>query len=191
MGQYWRLVNLDRHAVRAIGKLGSGIWGVNLHNHLLPGVMDPLLPLDQILRNQSRHSPQRDDQKQSRLLTVLPRGVLLHIFDTLGRGVDDIDSRVAVACLSLTCQLCFEIGYSVLKTLQKATHSWAGERLVIAGHSQSPDDLPPSLENDPYWKAARGQQQRPHTRSRGVAPHVWGKNAAEHGLPHLAQSQHA
>ncbi|EJD54144.1 hypothetical protein AURDEDRAFT_180473 [Auricularia subglabra TFB-10046 SS5] len=150
MGQYWRLVNIDSRVSMYLGKLGEGIWAVELQKYLLPGVLDPLRPLEEILNNPRDPLRSRHDQHQSPLLSILDNDVLRHIFDCLS-CTDDTATGVAAACFALTCQLCFEAGYSVLQKHQEATHSWAGNRLIIAGDYQKPSDLPNGLQVDQSW----------------------------------------
>ncbi|EJD54097.1 hypothetical protein AURDEDRAFT_157353 [Auricularia subglabra TFB-10046 SS5] len=150
---YWRLVNIDACVAIYLGKLAEGIWDVCLHQYLAPKAMGRLITLDELRHKLTGPNalPPCHEQKQSRLLAILPADVTRHIFDCFG-DTNDSSARIDAARFALTCQMCLEIGHAVLEKHHAASHSWAGDRLIITGDYQDDGDLPAGLElPQPQW----------------------------------------
>ncbi|EJD54108.1 hypothetical protein AURDEDRAFT_157364 [Auricularia subglabra TFB-10046 SS5] len=135
-----------------LGKLAEGIWGIGLHKYLAPDASGTLIGLEELRRKLSitQPLPPIHEQKQSRLLVTLPADIVRHIFNCFG-DPKDMPANIDGARFALTCQLCYQVGYGVLKRRQEAFRSWAGQRLIVTGDYCEANDLPPGLDLPPWF----------------------------------------
>ncbi|KAJ7051766.1 hypothetical protein C8F01DRAFT_1066651 [Mycena amicta] len=152
MGQYWKLVNLDKRREEFGGKLGEALCaapGSSLNVFLRKLVFPPLE--NAVLEykpgpvvNRRLRLPQRASHRISRhskCLSDLPTELIDEVFGFLV-GILDI------LVLSMSCQLVWSIGrrHIYAAMTQKANDfSWAGDRLMVVGDYLDNEDIPECL----------------------------------------------
>ncbi|KAJ7768921.1 hypothetical protein B0H16DRAFT_1518648 [Mycena metata] len=151
MGQYWKVVNLDKSVTYGgWGKLGEFLFSLPgcIANSLYGGFKLPELDAMilsfkpgklkigmryvLILPETAARSPQETT------LLNLPVDVLHEIYS-------HVDSFVGVVCLSATCQVLWDVGRrSIYRQIAAAAakYSWAGDRIVCIGDYLEHEDIP-------------------------------------------------
>ncbi|KAF7341919.1 hypothetical protein MSAN_02047800 [Mycena sanguinolenta] len=159
MGQYWQVINLDRRETyRGWGKLGEFLFTRLPHRVARSLMMDPPFPdrdslifpfkpgavCEETRKHSTRPLPSTyfpQTASQSSSLTNLPVEMIQRIYF----GTDDISD---VVCLSVTCQLLWEIGRQEIYARLASSvvkDSWAGDRIVCIGDYLRNDDIPEGL----------------------------------------------
>ncbi|KAJ3773941.1 hypothetical protein FB446DRAFT_505305 [Lentinula raphanica] len=135
MGQYWRLINIDkREATSDMGKLQEFFYDQgHIVDYLIPLVLpskyrSDLISLEDSIQKFARKNP--STSASTAILLTLPVELLLLIVDELS------DDYLPLLCFSLTCTFLWDITgqaryHSLSSSLNKL--SWAGDRIILLG----------------------------------------------------------
>ncbi|KAJ7505855.1 hypothetical protein B0H11DRAFT_1708027 [Mycena galericulata] len=138
MGQYWKLLNLDRRQT-------YGRWG-KLGECFFSGAPNCL--------NDSLRTPTKLPDCDSLIFPFKPGAspdaiALVNLpVETIEEIYSNIDDLPDVFCLSMTCQFLWEIGRQDIYrrvSIMAASYSWAGDRIICVGDYLSIEDLPANL----------------------------------------------
>ncbi|KAJ7196043.1 hypothetical protein GGX14DRAFT_673692 [Mycena pura] len=142
MGQYWKIINLDKRECHSLGKLGVSFF-YGYPSECLNSSLECLEPIflpDTVKRYRPGEllSPA---VRYPTTLVNLPVEIIHEIHSHMG-GFDDL------LFFSATCQVLWEIGRGEMhRRVVELTgaFSWAGDRIVCVGDYLRNDDIPASL----------------------------------------------
>ncbi|KAJ7119854.1 hypothetical protein C8R44DRAFT_737598 [Mycena epipterygia] len=156
MGQYWKIINLDKRATYGSwGKLGEFFFygpprrlEASLDGQEIPD-RDALIYLFKpgqlfqkaYLEYPAKYFPKTAPRSFDTALVNLP-------VETVHEIYSHIDNLTDTVCLSVACQLLWEIGRAHLHrhiTSIAASYSWAGDRIICVGDYLRNDDIPKNL----------------------------------------------
>ncbi|KAJ7505853.1 hypothetical protein B0H11DRAFT_2186522 [Mycena galericulata] len=161
MGQYWKLLNLDRRQTYGgWGKLGECFFS-GAPNCLNDSLRTPtkLPDCDSLIFPFKPGASFLDHAgpRESRKTLYFPQPAL-HIPDvialvnlpveTIEEIYSNIDDLPDVFCLSMTCQFLWDIGRRDIYrrvAIMAASYSWAGDRIICVGDYLRTEDLPANL----------------------------------------------
>lgn len=154
MGQWFKLVNLDKRQAMELCKLSDSLYDIFIHFYLA-GHSPRLLSADEFIDARQkwlddfarygasglpRHRGRRD-QAQSALLRKLP-------VELVAMCVAAAETVLDQACFALTCQAVWDIARPGLLRSMQAGASWEGDRIMVLGENVTVDDMPPGVLND-------------------------------------------
>ncbi|KAJ7119851.1 hypothetical protein C8R44DRAFT_878237 [Mycena epipterygia] len=161
MGQDWQIINLDKRATHGHwGKLGECLFDgsptlleASLRVQEFPDCDTLIFPFKpgQLLQEADSDNP--EDYPAKYFPKTAPRSVdeivLVNLpVETIREIYSHIDSLVDVVCLSMACQLLWEIGRGHLHrhiASIAASCCWAGDRIICIGDYLRNDDIPKNL----------------------------------------------
>ncbi|KAJ7505848.1 hypothetical protein B0H11DRAFT_2186518 [Mycena galericulata] len=161
MGQYWKLLNLDRRQTYGSwGKLGECLFDGSpncLDSSLRPptklpdcdSLIFPFKPgapfLDQWGRSDEPKTYCFPKPAARRLNVLALVNLPVEMIQEIYSNVDDLAD---VFCLSMTCQFLWDIGRRDIYrrvAIMAASYSWAGDRIICVGDYLRTADLPASI----------------------------------------------
>ncbi|KAJ3712237.1 hypothetical protein C8R42DRAFT_323191 [Lentinula raphanica] len=138
MGQYWRLINIDKR--EASGHLGKLLEFFYHSDHVVGYLVPLILPseyktdtisLDKSIQLKELAQKNPSTSTSAAILLTLPVELLLLIAEDLH------DDYLSLLCFSLTCSFLWEITgqtrYHSLSFTLNNKHTWAGERIILLG----------------------------------------------------------
>lgn len=168
MGQWFKLVNLDKRKTVGLSKLCESLYDTCIHYHLA-GHTYRLLTSDEYL-DMERERLERTaryypgirryyrgvhDQAQSPLLRKLPTEII-------AMCVAAADTVRDKACFALSCLTVWDIARrDLLKALQPEMN-WEGDRIMVLGEYVTADDMPPDILNDEEHAVVRAVLENPN-----------------------------
>ncbi|KAJ3797415.1 hypothetical protein GGU11DRAFT_877907 [Lentinula aff. detonsa] len=133
MGQYWKLINIDKQETTGyIGNLGEIFWYKNsvITTLLIAPVIPPQFKSKPAVSKARILEVRNDSTVPTATLLTLPSEILHCIAEEL------MDDYLALICFSLTCVtmwgLTHPVRYRVLCSELK-NKSWAGDRIILLG----------------------------------------------------------
>ncbi|EJD40146.1 hypothetical protein AURDEDRAFT_127810 [Auricularia subglabra TFB-10046 SS5] len=177
MGQWFKLVNLDKRKTFQLCKLCESLYDLFIHVFLAGSTFE-LLTTDEFLSEQGRWLQataeydtrvlryRRRNQMQSALLKMLP-------VEIIAMCVASAESAREKACFALTCLTVWDIARPDLLKALHAETEWQGDRILVLGEYVTVDDMPPNVLNDEERTVIRNMREGPaESGDEDEPPHV-------------------